>query len=126
MTSARAGTPDRPGYNVKEYATWEPVTTLAQRCQTLIDDYEKENSQNVTTAGVGAFSNTAPPELPDSVLEAGPVNVMQDGPGLIGLEPTKAAGEAVVWKILWFRTKFAMGRHVHGTVQTGSFGTLNP
>lgn len=53
-----------------------------------------------------------------------PATVCSD-PGLIGLEPTKAAGEAVVWKILWFRTEFAMGRHVHGTVQAGSFGSLN-
>ena len=53
------------------------------------------------------------------------VNGVLGGPGLIGPEPTKAAGDAVVWKILKFRTKFAMGRRVHGTVHTGSFGTLN-
>ena len=53
------------------------------------------------------------------------VNGVLGGPGLIGPEPTKAAGDAAVWKILKFRTKFAMGRRVHGTVHTGSFGTLN-
>ena len=56
------------GYNVKDYATWEPVTTLAQRCQTLIDDYEKEKPQNVTTAAMEESS--ALPELPNSILEA--------------------------------------------------------